>query len=60
MTEIEAKDILEIMATADSGCHSCVRDLFRQFIKKYGYGDLAQKILDRDYGELYLEPEDET
>lgn len=52
MTESEATLILNIMATADNGCSSCVRHLFARFLNRYPEKiELADKIWQKQLNE---------
>lgn len=49
MDENDAAKVLQIMTSADSGCPSCVRDLFVLFVAEYpDYEVLAKTIFEKE------------
>jgi len=50
MTPEEAKKVISIMAEADSGCPTCVKNLFEDFNKVFpGFEDLLQHEWEKDH-----------
>ncbi len=59
MDRSEAKEVLEILATADGGCVYCARKLFIQFAKKFPeFASMAQILFKQKFNEDLIDNDD--
>ena len=60
MTKEEARKVLEILATADTGCNVCAGRLFSKFVKAFpGLKTIADEVWKSEFEGYTYEEEDE-
>ena len=49
MKESEARDVLGIMLWADGGCPYCAKNLFKSFIGRFGFKEIANEVYKKQF-----------